>query len=116
MLARPPARAPLWLLPFLVVLLLLSGICGLVYQVLWLRLLALTFGVTVQAAATVLASFMGGLALGSLLAGRLADRSPSPLRLFGLAEISIGLFAVASPILLASLQSAFVSASPYLPD
>ncbi|MEO6212526.1 MAG: fused MFS/spermidine synthase [Vicinamibacterales bacterium] len=116
MLARPAAQAPSWLVPFLVVLLLMSGICGLVYQVLWLRLLALTFGVTVHAAATVLASFMGGLALGSLLAGRLADRSTTPLRLFGLVEMSIGLFAVASPVVLSALQAAFVSASPYLPE
>ncbi|MBA2302678.1 MAG: fused MFS/spermidine synthase [Acidobacteria bacterium] len=116
MLARPAAQAPPWLLPLLVVLLLMSGICGLIYQVLWLRLLALTFGVTVHAAATVLASFMGGLALGSLVAGRLADRSTSPLRLFGFVEVSIGLFAVASPVVLSGLQSAFVRASPYLPE
>lgn len=33
-----------------------------VYQVLWLRLLSLTFGVTIYAASTVLAAFMAGLA------------------------------------------------------
>ncbi|MEO6222694.1 MAG: fused MFS/spermidine synthase [Vicinamibacterales bacterium] len=114
--ASPVHAAPYWLLPLLVVLLLMSGICGLVYQVLWLRLLGLTFGVTVHAAATVLASFMGGLALGSLIAGRFADRSSNPLRLFGLVEISIGLCAVASPLVLATLQSGFVAAAPYLPD
>jgi spermidine synthase len=113
---QPAAGAPRWLVPLLVVLLVLSGISGLVYQVLWLRLLALTFGVTVHAAAIVLASFMAGLALGSVVAGRLADRSTSPLRLFGLVEVSIGLFALVSPVILSALQSAFVSASPYLPD
>lgn len=116
MTARPGAQAPPWLVPFLVVLLLLSGLCGLIYQVLWLRLLALTFGVTVHAAATVLASFMGGLALGSLLAGRVADRSAAPLRLFGFVELSIGLFALASPLVLSALQSAFVAAAPHLPQ
>jgi spermidine synthase len=114
--ARPAAQAPSWLIPLLVVLLLMSGICGLVYQVLWLRLLSLTFGVTVHAAAIVLASFMGGLALGSLLAGRLADRSTAPLQLFGIVEVSIGLCAVASPVVLSVLHSAFVSAAPYLPE
>ena len=54
----------------LAVLFFLSGACALVYQVLWLRLLGLVFGVTILAATTVLASFMGGLAIGSLVAGR----------------------------------------------
>jgi spermidine synthase len=108
--------APSWLVPFLIPLLLLSGVCGLVYQVLWMRLLALTFGVTVHAAATVLASFMGGLAMGSLLAGRLADRSASPLRLFGLVELSIGLSGLASPLVLSALQRGFIAVSPHLPD
>jgi spermidine synthase len=109
-------QAPPWLLPLLLTLLVCSGICGLIYQVLWLRLLALTFGVTVHAAATVLSSFMGGLALGSLMAGRLADRSRHPLRLFGLVEIGIGLCAVVSPIALGTVQSLFVAAAPHLPD
>jgi spermidine synthase len=104
------------LLPFLVFLLLLSGFCGLVYQVLWLRLLALTFGVTVYAAAAVLASFMGGLALGSLVAGRLVDRTRHPLRLFGIIEILIGLCAAASPLVLGGLQSLMIAAAPSLPD
>jgi len=52
-----------------------SGASALVYQMLWMRLLAVVFGVTVHAATAVLASFMAGLALGSVLAGRMADRS-----------------------------------------
>ena len=57
-----------------------SGACGLIYQVLWLRLLSLVFGVTVYAASTVLAAFMAGLALGSALAGahRGSQRPPAP--------------------------------------
>ena len=50
---------------FLLLLFFCSGACGLIYQVLWLRLLSLVFGVTVYAASTVLAAFMAGLALGS---------------------------------------------------
>lgn len=105
-----------WLVPVLVVLLLLSGFCGLVYQVLWLRLLALTFGVTVYAAAAVLASFMGGLALGSVIAGRLADRSSRPLRAFGIVEALIGVCAAASPWVLDGLQALIAAASPVLPE
>lgn len=49
----------------LLLLFLLSGVSALVYQVLWMRLLALVFGVTIHAASTVLAAFMFGLAIGS---------------------------------------------------
>ena len=71
----------------LAILLCLSGFSALIYQTLWLRLLGLVFGVTVYAASTVLAAFMAGLALGSFVAGRLADRVRSPIRWFGAAEL-----------------------------
>src|SRR2546423_2549647 len=48
----------------LAILFFCSGISALIYQVLWMRLLGLTFGVTIYAAATVSASFMAGLAAG----------------------------------------------------
>lgn len=86
-----------WLLPLLLTLFFLSGFCALIYQTLWLRLLALVFGVTVYAASTVLASFMSGLAIGSLVAGFVAERTRHPLRLFGIAEILVGLTALATP-------------------
>jgi spermidine synthase len=87
-------------LALLLVLFFCSGACGLIYQVLWLRLLALVFGVTVYAASTVLAAFMTGLALGSVLAGRLLTRVRRPLLVFGIAEILIGVSALATPLAL----------------
>ena len=78
----------------------LSGIAGLIYQVLWLRRLSLVFGVTVYAASTVLAAFMAGLALGSALSGRVLRRGLSPLRAFAFAEMLIGVTGLLSPILL----------------
>ena len=82
----------------LLLLFFCSGACGLIYQVLWLRLLSLIFGVTVYAASTVLAAFMAGLALGSALAGRIVARVGRPLLIFGVAEILIGLSALATPV------------------
>lgn len=116
MTAQAPRHLPGWLLPSLALLLVSSGICALVYQVLWLRLLALTFGVTVHAAAIVLSSFMAGLAVGSLLAGWLADRTPYPMRVFGLIELGIGLCAVLTPPALAGVQAGFLALAPHLPD
>jgi spermidine synthase len=103
-------------LGLLTVLFFFSGACALVYQVMWLRLLALVFGVTVYAASTVLASFMGGLALGSFAAGRVAGRLRSPLRAFGVLEIGIGLSAFATPLILEGVKNAWVALAPSLPS
>ncbi|HEX7779361.1 MAG TPA: fused MFS/spermidine synthase, partial [Vicinamibacterales bacterium] len=109
-------EVPFWLLPTLAGLLLFSGVCALVYQVLWLRLLSLTFGVTTYAASTVLASFMGGLALGSFAAGRVADRVRRPLFLFGIVELLIGACALGTPAALAGVHRLFVEVAGRLPD
>ena len=86
-----------------------SGIAGLIYQVLWLRRLSLVFGVTVYAASTVLAAFMAGLAIGSALSGRILRRGLSPLAAFGIAEILVGVTGLLSPFLL-DAASLFYSA------
>src|ERR1041384_8584399 len=77
----------------------LSGATGLIYEVLWARMLGLVFGATTLAVSTVLAAFMGGLALGSALAGRLAQRIRKPLSVYGLMEILIALYALLVPLL-----------------
>ena len=104
------------LLPALVLLFLVSGACGLIYQVLWLRMLGLVFGVTVYSASTVWASFMAGLALGSYLGGKVGDRTKVPLIWFGVVEILVGVSALATPAGLAALQHLYASALPSLPQ
>jgi spermidine synthase len=84
-----------------------SGIAGLIYQVLWLRRLSLIFGVTVYAASTVLAAFMAGLAIGSALSGRVLRKGVSPLIAFGAAEILVGMTGVLSPVLLDAASSLY---------
>ena len=91
------------------VLFFFSGASALIYQVLWLRMLALVLGVTVYAASTVLASFMAGLAVGSAVAGRIADRVRRPLAWFGAAELLIAATAVSSPLALDLIGSLYVS-------
>ena len=51
-----------------------SGAAGLIYQVVWTRMLTQIFGNTTYAIATVLSAFMAGLAIGSYLFGQIADR------------------------------------------
>src|SRR5947207_7367173 len=97
-----PAVPPTGPRPPLVALLLVgSGFCALVYEVAWLRMLRLVFGVSTAASAAVLAIFLGGLGLGGLLLGRRADRTRSPLRLYADLETGVAVAAAATPLLLA---------------
>jgi spermidine synthase len=99
-------------LAILLVLFFCSGVCGLIYQVLWLRLLALVFGVTVYAASTVLAAFMAGLAGGSAVAGHLVARVKRPLVVFGVAEILIGVSALLTPFALDAAAALYARLYP----
>ncbi|MDT5063233.1 MAG: spermidine synthase [Acidobacteriota bacterium] len=90
------SKSSLWLVALCFVL---SGATGLIYEVLWARMLGLVFGATTFAISAVLAAFMGGLALGSAWAANLAARIKRPLRAYGLIEIGIALYALAVPLL-----------------
>ncbi|HXU01321.1 MAG TPA: fused MFS/spermidine synthase, partial [Polyangia bacterium] len=78
----------------------LSGSSGLILEMLWTRKLGLVFGSTTLAISTVLATFMGGLGLGSYVAGRYADRIKNPVRAYAMAEAGIGLYALLIPVIL----------------
>jgi len=109
-----PLAAALARHPVTVVLIcfFISGATGLIYEVLWSRRLTLVFGVTVLAVSTVLAAFMGGLALGSALFGRVADRVRAPLRLYAGLEGAIGAFCFATPWLFELVERAYVAVHP----
>ena len=72
----------------------LSGAAGLIYQLIWVRKLVLIFGNTTYATSSILTAFMGGLALGSYLFGKYADRSKKPLLTYGYLEAGIGISAI----------------------
>jgi len=87
-----------------------SGLSGLLYEVTWTRVLVLVMGSTVFSVTTVLTSFMGGLALGSFLGGRVADRLRRPVRAYGLLEAAIGAFGLAVPWLVRALKPLYAAA------
>jgi spermidine synthase len=86
-----------------------SGACGLVYQIVWVRMLTHVVGTTATAVGVVLAAFMSGLALGSWLLGKAADRRPNPLLVYAILEIGIGLAALAAHFLLARITPAYLT-------
>jgi spermidine synthase len=86
----------------------LSGAAGLIYEIVWIRMLGLIFGHSVHAITTVLVAFMGGLALGSYLCGRVVDRVESLLKAYGLLEIGIGVYALLTPWLIELVKGAYL--------
>src|SRR5690348_6626890 len=84
----------LWI-PFLCFF--LSGASGLVFEVIWTRKFTLVLGATTPAISTVLTLFMGGLALGSFMLGRHADRLRFPILTYAALEAGVGLFSLAVP-------------------
>ncbi|GAG02015.1 unnamed protein product, partial [marine sediment metagenome] len=92
----------------LLILFFLSGATALIYQVVWVRMFGLVFGVTIFAVSTVLTAFMTGLALGSIYFGRLIDKRKDALAVFAFLELGIGLFALAFPFLYQGLTYIYV--------
>jgi spermidine synthase len=89
--SQPPAR-----LLLLTLLFFLSGTAGLIYEIAWERLLELYFGVTMTAITLIVASYMCGIGLGSLLGGRIAQKLKRPILMYGFIEAGIGIFGFCS--------------------
>ena len=83
----------------------LSGTSGLVYEVIWVRIIGLGFGNTVAAVSTVLAAFMAGLGLGACFFGRYTERTGRGLGLYALIEVGIGLSSLALTLVFFRLDS-----------
>jgi spermidine synthase len=91
-----------------------SGAVGLLYQVVWVRMFVHVFGATVLAVSTVLAAFMGGLALGGWAGGRFAARIARPLRAYGFAELALAVFAGLTPLALRAVDPLYALLYPQL--
>ena len=87
---------------------LLSGFAALLYQAAWLKKLAVVFGTSHIAVATVLAAYMAGLAFGAALAAKWSHLVRRPVLVYGVLEGIIGLSAVLVPELLDAAQRLFV--------
>jgi NADH:ubiquinone oxidoreductase subunit K len=90
-------------------LLFFSGLAALVYQTIWIKQLTLVVGVDVYAITTGVSAFFAGLAIGSAVFGRIADRTPSPLRMYAWLELGIAALGIGSTLALASVPPLFVA-------
>ena len=97
-------------------LFLASGAAGLIYEVVWMRILMRILGATVLAYTIVLAAFMLGLALGGWRFGRRIDHRGQPLLVYAALETGVGLWALLLPSLLTAALALFVSIARGLAD
>ena len=105
--------------PLVLLCFLLSGFAALLYETVWTRQFALVFGTSELAIATVLAAYMGGLAVGAAIAGRVAGQIRRPVLVYGVLELGIALAAVAVPHAIALstvLARALFGGQPNPPD
>ncbi|MDD5297387.1 MAG: fused MFS/spermidine synthase [Rhodocyclaceae bacterium] len=85
-----------------------SGFIGLVYEVVFSKQLALVFGGMASATYTVLAVYLGGMALGAWIGGFLASRGWRPLRVYAACEAAIGLYCLTTPFVLILVRETYV--------
>ncbi|MFI5225366.1 MAG: fused MFS/spermidine synthase [Candidatus Limnocylindrales bacterium] len=107
---RPhPSRRSAVLLIFL-----LSGASGLIYEVVWSRQLVLVFGNTTQAISAILTGYFGGLAIGSVIGGRVADRVRRPLIMYATLELVLVVVVLITPALFRGIDDIYRSSYPAL--
>src|SRR5437660_5578311 len=98
-----------------------SGLSGLIYQVVWVRVFGNVFGNTVYSTSLVIAVFMLGLGVGSFVAGVWADRrytqqGQSLLNVYGYVELLVGVAGLGISTLLPHLGPISASVSVYSRD
>jgi len=85
----------------------LSGLTGLIYEILWTRMIVKVIGSAPFAVSIILTVVMGGLGLGSYLASRVIDRIEAPqklLRIYALLELAIGGYGIVLPGLILAFK------------
>lgn len=90
---------------FILALYFLSGLASLAYEILWVRMLSLEFGVSIFGVVVTVSVFMLGLGLGSLLGIRVLNRVTKPLLVFAVLEFAIAIFSIAIPSVFQGLVS-----------
>ncbi|HLY63657.1 MAG TPA: fused MFS/spermidine synthase [Terriglobia bacterium] len=96
------------------ILFFFSGASSLIFESLFTRLLTYTFGNTAYAVSTVLAAFLGGLALGAFLLGQYTDQWRPSAWIYGALELVVGVYALFIPKLFALLTRVYVGVYHHL--
>ena len=90
-----------------ILLFFFSGTAALVYEIVWFQFLRLTIGASAVSLGILLASYMGGLLLGSACFPRLVSSKYHPLRVYGFLELLIGLLGLGLPAVFPIIQDTY---------
>jgi spermidine synthase len=100
------------ILPWLLILFAGSGCSALIYEIVWYQLLQLVIGSTTVSLGVLLATFMGGLCIGSLLLPRYLAKHPMhPLRAYARIEIGIALCGILELLMIPLVDSIYAAVS-----
>src|ERR1019366_5924720 len=99
--------------PALLLLFAGSGCSALIYEIVWYQLLQLVIGSTAVSLGVLLATFMGGLCLGSLLLPRFLSPSRHPLRVYAAVELGIGLCGILALVGMPLVSGIYVAAAAH---
>jgi spermidine synthase len=100
-------------LPWLLLLFVGSGCAALIYEIVWFQLLQLAIGSSAVSLGVLLATFMGGMCLGSLLLPRAVSRRAHPLRVYAKIELGIGVCGLAVLFLIPLLDDLYAAVARY---
>src|SRR2546430_2217284 len=99
------------MITLLLILASFSGFAALVYEIVWLQQLQLVIGSSAVSLGLLLATYMGGLFLGSIAVPRIISAKRHPLWLYGVIEFGIGVFGLLILFGLPLIGSIYVSAA-----
>ncbi len=100
-------------LPLLLLLFAASGCSALIYEIVWYQMLQLAIGSTQVSLGVLLATFMGGLCLGSVGLPRLRLAGKNPLRIYAAIELGIGIFGTLVLFVFPFVDRAYIAAVGY---
>ena len=95
------------LLGLLALLFVCSGAAALIYEIVWFQLLELVIGSSAISLAVLLASYMGGMCIGSFFLPRLVRADRHPLRVYAWLELGIGACAILILLLLPLVRGVY---------
>jgi spermidine synthase len=104
---------PEWLLPLMLLLSFGSGVAALIYEIVWFQLLELVIGSSAVSLAVILATFMGGTCLGSVVAPRAIPARYHPLTVYAAIEIGIALSAMLVLSVIPAIGSVYLAWAGY---
>ncbi|MGH0031889.1 MAG: fused MFS/spermidine synthase [Myxococcota bacterium] len=110
-MVREPVRRSFT--PALLLLFVGSGCAALIYEVVWFQLLRFVIGASMVSLGILLASFMGGMLLGSFFFDRFVPMGRHPLRVYAVLEAGIAAFGVLLPLTLPLVTTVYAPFAGY---